>query len=894
MNAPRWCRALLRRLAVKGREDEVEGDLEESHRVRAQRRGPLVAKLLTVLETLDVAFALLRERLRPGMSTLDFKLGLRMLIRYPGLTALGGLALAFAIFVGAGMFEFLAQVAYPRVPLPDGDRIVGIRLWDTYDSDGESRVAWDFVRWQDEVRSLEHLGAYATVVRNLVTEDGPGTPIQMAEISASAFAMARVPPRLGRWLQEEDQQPTAEPVAVLGYDVWQERLGGDPDVVGAVVRLGGRPTTIVGVMPEGFRFPVAHDGWIPLPASLAGYGPLEGPSLGVFGRLVPGASRREAQVELEGMGRQAAAAQPRTHERLEPEVLPWPQLILDIPRELRAVAGPIVASTNIPVVLFLLLVGGNVALLMFARVAAREGEMVVRTALGASRRRIVAQLFTEGLVLATAAAVVGLALVGYGLRAGYRLVESEVLEGAELPFWFHPSLSPSTVLYVALLTVLAAAVVGVLPAMKVTDGLRDRLQSASAGGGGFRFGGVWTALIVAQIAVTCVAPLFTVAVWSESRGELARSEIGISAEEYLGARLELDREQGPDVDPDSAQARFQQRYRASIEDIEERLTADSRVAGVTFTQRLPRSYHPWNQIEVDGPSAAPPDERGHRLGRATVEVDFFRTLGAEILQGRDFHSGDLEADARAVIVNQSFVDRILGGRNPIGRHFRYLANESNRDPDQEPGPWHEIVGVVEDIGAASGYGPQGVYHPARAADIYPVNVLVHIPRTAETYGSALLAAAQEVDPGLRLRDMMTLAAVTDSTKTFYRFWFTLLIVLTSIALVLSLGGIYAVMSFTVTQRTREIGIRIALGSSRSDVVTSILRRPVAQVVLGVMTGVAVMALMLVVLGERFQWRDLTLLAGYAAIMLGVCMTASVVPVRRVMKLEVRDALGVEG
>jgi hypothetical protein len=231
---------------------------------------------------------------------------------------------------------------------------------------------------------------------------------------------------------------------------------------------------------------------------------------------------------------------------------------------------------------------------------------------------------------------------------------------------------------------------------------------------------------------------------------MARVEIDIATEEYVGARVELGTEERAGADPDSAAARFQERYGRTLEALEERLLTDRRVAGVTFSRDLPRQYHGWNQIEVDGPSAEPRDERGHRLGRAVVEVDFFRTLGAEILQGRDFHSGDLDPDARVAVVGASFVDRILGGRNPIGVHFRYLANELNRDPDQEPGPWYEIVGVVEDLGAASGYGPQGVYHPARAADIYPVHVLVHAPGSAATLGPALHAAALDVDPAIGL------------------------------------------------------------------------------------------------------------------------------------------------
>jgi len=895
MTSPAWCRAVLRLVAAKNQVDEVLGDLEETHRRRRRDRNGFVAGLLTTAETTDVAFALLRERFRPGVSTLDFKLGLRMLIRHPGLTALGGVALAFAILVGAGTFEFVRQVMAPRLPLPEGDRIVGVRLRSTETSRTVRGMAWDFTRWSVEARTLEPLAAWTNRRRNLIVGEGPGTPVQLAEISASGFRVAGVPPHLGRWLQEADQQPGAEPVVVLGYDLWRDRLAADPGAVGSALRLGDQVTTVVGVMPEGFRFPVSHDGWIPLPASLAGYGPLEGPELDVFGRLVEGASRWDADTELSALAARVAVEHPRTHARLQAEVVPFHRLILYVPPSARALVAAAFVGSNVPIVLFLLIIGGNVALLTFARVTAREDELVVRSALGASRRRIVGQIFVEGLLLASLAAAVALCLVGFGLRWGYRIVEAELLGGQRLPFWFHPSLSPSTILYAGFLTALAAALVGVVPALKATKGLRSRLQRASAGGGrSVGFGGVWTVAIVSQIAVTCIAPVFTIAVWSESRQEHERVGLDIPAEDYIGARLDLDQEGVPDPERELAQTRFQTRYRETLVEMARRLAADPRVAGVAFSQRLPRQYHPWNQVGVDGPSAEPRDERGHRLGQAIVDPDFFRSLDIEILQGRNFDAGDLEEGERNVIVNESFVRRILGGRNPIGRRFRYLANEANRDPDQEPGPWHEIVGVVGDLGVASGYGAQGVYHPAAPSDILPVYVIAHVPGGAEGLGSAIASTAFDVAPTLRVSDVTTLARITDSTEAFYRFWFTLLIVVTGIALLLSLGGMYAIMSFTVTRRTREIGIRVALGSSRGRVVASILRQPVRQLLTGVVTGVAVLVALIYALGDNLSHADLWLALAYAIVMMAVCMTACVVPAHHVLRLEVRDALGGEG
>ena len=221
-------------------------------------------------------------------------------------------------------------------------------------------------------------------------------------------------------------------------------------------------------------------------------------------------------------------------------------------------------------------------------------------------------------MLSRRAAAVGLALVGVGLRAGFYIIGTELLEGGRLPFWFRPTLSPITVAYTGLLTAVAAAVIGLLPALKATDGLRARLQKASAGGGGGAgFGGIWTVAIVAQIAVTCIAPIFTIAVWSESRGEYERVELDIPTDDYIGARLDLDRERGPGIDEELAQARYRERYRDVLTRIELGLAADPRVGGVAFSQRLPRQYHPWNQIaERARPASGSGDRRSGFLPRA--------------------------------------------------------------------------------------------------------------------------------------------------------------------------------------------------------------------------------------------------------------------------------------
>ncbi|MBW3555249.1 MAG: ABC transporter permease, partial [Gemmatimonadetes bacterium] len=712
MRALRW----LARWLVRGPDAEhIRTDLDELHARDLERgRTPRQAARHYARNLLGSAASTWRARLRGsagsrgfGVSRLDFTLGLRMLVKHPGLTGLGGLAMAFAIFVGAGAFEFISQVVTPSLPLPDGDRVVGVRVWDAARSRTESRVLYDLGLWREEVTGLQDVGAFRTLERNLTTPDGAAEPVRAAAMEAAGFRVAGVPPRLGRWLTEEDERPGAAPVVVIGHDIWAERFGGEPDVVGTVVRLGDTPATVVGVMPEGFGFPVAQGMWVPFDAASGGHGPGEGPGVRVVGRLAPDASLDRVRREVRMVGERLARAFPETHEHLRPQVMPWGRAVLGTPAGLSSVALTVIGlASNLPLLLFLVLICGNVALLMFARAAAREGELLVRSALGASRRRLVLQLFTEALVLAGLAAVLGLVAAQYALGWVFRITETIVLEGDPLPFWFHASLSPSTIVYGALLAVLAAAVAGAVPGLKVTRDLAPQLQHASAGAGGFRFGGIWTAVIVTQIVITMVFPLFALLTRAQSDLELV-ADIDLRSEEYVAAQLRVD-PAGAGGGDDGAS--LEERFAATTTALRERLLATAGVAGVTFTERLPREYHPWRHIEVDGPAAPPPDERGHRIGSASVSVDYFDVLEGEILAGRGFRTSDVDGPL-AVVVNQTFVDAVLGGRNAVGQRVRYVASDDGEDGGEEAGPWHEIVGVVEDLGTVNGYGHKGMYHP---------------------------------------------------------------------------------------------------------------------------------------------------------------------------------------
>jgi hypothetical protein len=293
------------------------------------------------------------------------------------------------------------------------------------------------------------------------------------------------------------------------------------------------------------------------------------------------------------------------------------------------------------------------------------------------------------------------------------------------------------------------------------------------------------------------------------------------------------------------------------------------------------------------------------VSSASVAPDYFEVVRAPILQGRGFHAGDVAAEGGSggVVVNQSFVELVLGGRNPIGRRIRYVHREEQERLSPEAArrePWYQIVGVVRDMGMGSTKDPKraGFYHPASAADVAPVQLAVHVRGEAAAFAPRLREIASGVDPTLRLHATVPLATVNKAELDFIDFWFRLLLAVSVLALTLSLAGIYAVMSFTVARRTREIGIRSALGANPRRLVLSVLRRPLTQVAFGVVGGAGLIGTLIfgvtTASGGSTSPRGAMMLAAYALVMLGVCLLACIVPARRALRVQPTEALRGDG
>ncbi|MBA2572790.1 MAG: ABC transporter permease [Gemmatimonadetes bacterium] len=820
----------------------------------------------------------------PGLS-LDFKLGLRMMVKHPGLTVVGGLGMAVAIALGASAFSVLNTMIDPALPLDEGDRIVAIQnLNTTTGQDAQPTHLHDLLSWREELRAVEQFGAYRTVDRNLITGDGSPEPLRIAEMTASGFRVARVPPLLGRYLVDEDERPGAPPVVVIGHDVWKNRFASRPDIVGHTLQLGAARHTVVGVMPPGFAFPVNNRLWTPLRLNPPDYPQGQAPPIEVFGRLAPGATLEQAQAQLATIGQRAAAAHPETHQHIRARILPYARSFIDAPE-----LAWVFYLVQLLVSMVLVVIAVNVAILVYARTATRMGEIAVRLSLGASRARIVAQLFAEAFVLAAAAAVVGLVAARFALQQVNALVSRT--GGEQIPFWWNMGLSPSTVLYVVGLAVLAAVIVGVVPALKVTG---HRVQSSLrqlGGGTGMQMGRTWTVLIVAQVAVAVAVLPIPVALMMKEFVVPGGSALAVPAEEIVTARIAMDWEAPARANVDAQRLQALARFGDRHAELVRRVEMERGVRAVSFASSSP-GMEPADSIEVAGTGVSTELAR-HRVGHLEVDPGLFDVLGARMLSGRPFQPGDLARPATAVIVNRSFVQSVLDGGNALGRRLRYRGAEEGVGPGSvEPGGWYEIVGVVTDLrtdGSEPTADAAAIYHPTAPGGLGRTTLFAHVQGVApEVFAGRLRAIAAALDPTMRVTDVQALADL-QFERHLDRMLTLALGAIMLIVLCLSAAGIHSLMSLVVVQRRKEIGIRTALGARPRQVLRTVFARSLRQLGLGVGIGALVGGALIPAITTTTS-RAAGLLVIVAALMLTVGLLAALGPARRGLRIQPMEVL----
>jgi predicted permease len=735
--------------------------------------------------------------------------------------------------------------------------------------------------------------------------------------------VARVPPLLGRYFNDDDEREGAPPMVVIGYSVWQSRFAGQPDIIGRTLQLGATPHTVIGVMPEGFAFPINNRIWTPLRLNPSDYARGDAPDIDVFGRLAATATLADAQTQLTTIGQRLAATFPESHQYVQPRILPYARAFIDSP-ELVWVFHLI----QLMVSMLLVVIGTNVAILVYARTATRMGEIAVRSALGASRARIVSQLFAEALVLSTAAALLGLAGARFALDQVQSIIQR--MGGEQLPFWMDfRGISLGLVVYVAGLAVVGAVIVGVLPALRATRrDVHANLQQLSTAGSGMHLGKIWTVLIVTQVAVSVVIMPFAfsgLVQWVR----IGMVERGFAAKEFLTASVQLDREGDAVADARQDRAAFAARFASLKSELVQRLEAEPGVSRVVLLSAIPGD-EPNLRIEAERLLAAgQPDttvgrgSAGYPVGISRVDTGFFDAFDIPVLLGREFAAGDVAAGATAVIVNRSFVQKVFGGADPLGRRVRRVVTDDNGSGETvQKAPWYEIVGVVPDFPnpvtprelqpklyqpmtpTSSAVAKRSVVRhfleelePASAAeDTRPVIVAVRVRGASpETFADRLREMTLAVDPMLRLGNVGALDRTLFENMAVTRFTIIAVALVTLSVLLLSAAGIYALMSFTINRRRREIGIRAALGAGSRNVLWSVLSSAMRQIAIGIVVGLVLVGLMqLTGDGEPLGWSDALLLFGVAAMMTVVGLLASIGPARRALAIPPSEALRADG
>jgi len=827
---------------------------------------------------------------RMWVSWLDVKLGVRMLLKYPGLSIVSVLGMSVAVAIGAAGFTIFQAMIDPTLPLPEGDRMVSLRNATRYE-DGPSRQAlFDFGVWRRELKSVRDLAAFTSDGRNVVTGTGRIHLAEVASMTASGFRAARVAPLLGRTLLDEDERAGAPPVIVLGYDEWQRTFEGDPDIVGRTVRVGGAVHTVVGVMPDGYRFPVNHGYWVALqpdPMMALGEGPVCAarrmcPAAYVFGRLADGATLEQARAEITTIGARLAVAHPDTHKQVQPQVLPYAHPFFDID-------SPEVAWMarlfQLGLALVLVIVAVNVAVLVYARTAARTGEIAVRSALGAARARVVTQLFAEALVVSSIASALGLVLAGVGLTWTQSFLRSD--GGAWIPFWFDLRLSPGVILYAAALAVLAGVIVGVIPALKATGReLQTNLQQLSARGSRMQLGRMWTMMIVAQVAFAVAGLPFGlyIAVNSVQRGT---QDPGYPADKLVSGWLSLEGDEAAQKADSATRAEIELRALNGAHELLQRLKSDPTISAVTFGG-FPGSEG-FSRVEVE-------DAAVHGVRHGIVGLGFFDVFSVPIATGRAFEASDTLAGANRVVVNRVFAEQVLGGGNVLGRRIRTVTRRPG-DPSSEieTGPWLEVVGVVANFGTQPDFDPADakVYQVSSLRYAFSTSVIIRVREGASAAAVAerFRETAVAVDPRLRLHQVRTAAEAEREVQQSLLALAISVVAVTAAVILLSAAGIYAMMSFTVVRRRREIGIRLALGANPRRIVGAIFTRAALQLGAGVVVGLILAGAIARVMGVGpLSDSGPLLLPSVVALILATGGVAALGPARRAIAVPPTDTL----
>ena len=742
----------------------------------------------------------------------DIRLAFRLIRTQRWFAAAVIATLALGIGINTTAFTLVNAVLFKPVPFQDGERLVAIGNQRIRNNEPQTmNVSWlDYVDLRGQSTSFEALEATSMGVAVLSETNMPAERYRLARTTAGFFGMLRTAPVLGRVFAASDDEPGAPPVAIIGYQVWQSRYGGSSDVVGRQVRLNEQPATIVGVMPDGFRMPNREDVWVPIGASLVKEA-RDSRGLMVFGLMKPGITITQAVADLDVVAKRLAAAYPDTNRDLTTRVQTFHERFNG--GEVRVVFLLMLGA----VALVLLVACANVANMMLGRALTRQREMSVRVALGATRGRLVSQLLVESLLMAMIGGLIGLVMAKAGVEAFDLAVAN-----AGKPSWIHFTLEYPVLGYCLALCVLSAVVSGLVPALRSTR--VDLTSSLKEGGRSGTSRGGWVAgtLVVAQftLALVLVAGA-TLMIRSLVASQVVNGDM--PRQQIMTARVTL-----PRVRYETPEARLR-----FFDDVLARMARIPGASAVAVMSQVPGLGESVRQLEFEGVAHDSSTERpGVRA--PVVSPAYFSMFDISMVQGRLFDDRDGIAGREAAIVTREFVRKFWAGQEPIGKRVRLMG--FGKEP---PGPWMTIVGVTSDIvqGQQETRPEAVLFVPYRQGDVYSSLLMaVRGSGDAAALAGPIRSVVQAVDLDLALFDVRTFYTAVQDSRLFFRVFAVVFSIFGVVALVMAAVGLYAVMAQATARRTREIGIRMALGASPARILRTIMRRGLVQLSIGLVLG----------------------------------------------------------
>ena len=792
----------------------------------------------------------------------DLRYGIRKLAKNPGFTAVVVLALALGIGANTAIFSVVKAILLHPLAYKDPARITMVWMDNRklgVDQDWHSYL--NFLEYKNGSQTFEDMAAFNDRSFNLT---GAGDPVRVlgAWATASLFPVLGVDPTLGRAFTQDEEEPGRDLVVVLSHGLWQRRFGADPQIIGQQISLNGTNRTVVGVMPESFRFPDKDaELWVPLAPDPQLRNNRNALWLKAVGRLKPGVSLEQARADMSTIAG-----------RLEQQydfMSGYGVNLVPIHDQVVGSVRPALLVLLGAVALVLLIACANVANLLLVRGAAREREIAVRAALGAARGRLVRQMLTESIVLATAGGVAGLLIAVLGLRVLLTLAPVDIPRLDQIRVDWQ-------VLVFALGVSLATGVVfGLVPALQASgpdlnESLKEGGRGSTAGIRGRRIRG---ALVVSEIALSLIL-LIGAGLMIKSFVRLQQFNLGFNPDRMLTLRLQLPRSKYKE---DSQIAGF---YRELLDRVGNQPGVQS--AGAISTIFLTKTPYSTN-FTIQG---RPPLRPGEQIEVPidSISPNYFRVMGIPLLRGREFTDDDKAGAPGVVIVNQTFARRFFPDEDPIGRRFVYGV------PDGPNPPWLTIVGVVADTrrtGFDAEVRPETYLPYSQSPDKW-MYLIVRATSSPISLIGAVRGAVWAIDKDQAVFSVETMDQLLSEMMAQRRFNMFLLAIFAGSALILAAVGIYGVMSYSVTQRTHEIGVRIALGAGRASVLRQVagqgMMLAAAGIALGLVGSLALTRLMAGLLFEVGATDPLTF--GLIPLLLGgVALAASVIPARRAMKVD---------